>query len=94
MAAFFSTGPRDQALKRNAKGFAEIKALMRSEDAGQFVLALDSIHQFVSKQAAFYSEALPHYIEILEVSLTTKKEACTGSDDEPAHRPSDCRGSC
>lgn len=59
----------DNVKARNMQAFSEIKSAMRSLNPTRFVQALRQVHNFVARTEAFYPEALPDYVEMLEVSL-------------------------
>lgn len=54
--------------KQNQKTFDEAKARISSEDAAHYVKALDLITGFIKREDAFYPEATPEFVLILEVS--------------------------
>lgn len=53
---------------RNRLAFEETKKAMQNDVPFPFVNALDRMCQFIEKDDAYYPEALPEYIDILEVN--------------------------
>lgn len=58
----------DTVISRNRLAFEETKRAMRNDLPPLFVSALDRMCKFISKEDAYYPEALPEYIDILEVN--------------------------
>ena len=56
-------------ISRNRLAFEEAKRAMRNDLPAHFVSALDRMRDFISREDAYYPEALPEYVDLLEVNL-------------------------
>jgi len=55
-------------ISRNRLAFEEAKRAMRNDLPAHFVSALDRMRDFISREDAYYPEALPEYVDMLEVN--------------------------